>query len=126
MLVESPKSAELNHKVSTKAIELLQSSIPSLSIETGKSLIEIAKQDPNWMSTLVAPLLEHEYLWTKLMAYKIILATNNLQISEDVLDTLLKIEPVKEYRLPSLLPSVICIEWNSIIEELIIKILEEE
>ncbi|TSI10552.1 NACHT domain-containing protein [Lysinibacillus sp. BW-2-10] len=125
MLMEQSSLPDLNKKVSSKALELLQSSIPTLSIESGRSLEEIARQDPEWMIKLVEPLFEHEYLWTKLMAYKLAIATNNIKITEELIKTLLDLKPEASLRLPSLVPSALWVEWNKIFEELIFRILDD-
>ncbi|MDF2052594.1 NACHT domain-containing protein, partial [Priestia megaterium] len=116
MLVEAPPDQELNKKVTERAMDSLASSYSSLCYETGDALEGIAQQEPDWLFELVNPLLLHEQNWTKLVAYKLALITNRLDVDLITMKILISMKPGEHTLLKNLKISSGRKTWNKVLE----------
>ncbi|MDE7552309.1 NACHT domain-containing protein [Bacillus tropicus] len=116
MLAEGPPIQELNKKVTEAALNPLTSPYSSLCYEVCNSLEGIALQEPNWLFEFVKPLLQHEYSWTKLVAYKFALLTKQINVDLTTIQTLISIKPQENINLQNFKISSGWMIWNESIE----------
>ncbi|MED1171401.1 NACHT domain-containing protein [Bacillus inaquosorum] len=116
MLVEAPPIPELSKKVTKEALDSLTSSFPLLCYEAGEALEGIAQQEPDWMFSLVEPLLQHEQNWTKLVSYKLALMTRRVNVNLTTIQALIAIKPKESINFPNFKISSGWAVWNSALE----------
>ncbi|WLG16650.1 metallophosphoesterase [Bacillus cereus] len=117
ILAEAPPLLDLNKKVSKKSMDAISSTIPILCYETGNALEGIAQQQPDWVLSLVGPLLQHNQEWTKLVSYKLALLTRKFIMDKVTVLSLIKLKLEKSITSSGKLNvSYGWLEWNKVIE----------
>ena len=110
----SSVSAELINDLAQRLTSRLASSIPHVAYEAADAYLALAQFSPATMASIVAPLIRHPQVWTRLTSLRLLLETDDAYVDEEAVDDFLREIPAGQVRGLSVVASEQWNYWNKV------------